>query len=72
MSFSGDPGRYDTKIDKMRHYLNSMVEQVGVKDGNIGEVKIVTPSNVSPENTKELDYLKHTASIFGYTLDVIE
>lgn len=69
--FSGDPGRYDTKIDKMRHYLNSMVEQVGVKDGNIGEVKIVTPSNVSPENTKELDYLKHTASIFGYTLDVI-
>jgi hypothetical protein len=69
--FSGDPGRYDTKINKMRHYLKSMVEQVGVKDGTVGEVRIVTPSNISPENTKELDYLKYTASIFGYTLDVI-
>lgn len=69
--FSGDPGRYDTKIDKMRHYLKSMVEKVGVKDGEVGQVKIVTPSNISPENTKELDYLKYTASIYGYTLDVI-
>ena len=69
--FSGDPGRYDTKIDKMRHYLNSMVEQVGIQDSTIGEIKIVTPSNISPENTNELDYLKYTASIFGYTLDVI-
>jgi len=67
--FSGDPGWYDNKMEKMRHYLGSMIEPVGVKDGNIGNVRVVTPSNVA--DTSEMKYLKHTAGVFGYSLDVI-